>query len=237
VPTETLEGAESLLQSLFGIKEEIGLSARFRWSEMDMAATPTVKRVRRMTARMVRYIPRRRKHRAAEPISIGATASYGPTDVSFGVIALIRNTRRSADPLGRTEYLPDCARCHGVDGKGGVPQMRAAPGYTSVDLTRLTDSNGGRFPRFPMLPMDAKRWRHRSHNNNIKRSRAGNGGIIDVRRKRSGSVGSPGIRRGRGPTANCHFLVHVGDMLLDLLEMIGDNLQPIMQRTGLRVSK
>ena len=41
----------------------------------------------------------------------------------------------------------DCARCHGVDGKGGDPQMRAVPGYTSVDLTRLTERNGGHFPR------------------------------------------------------------------------------------------
>jgi hypothetical protein len=52
-----------------------------------------------------------------------------------------------ADPLGRTDYLADCAHCHGVDGKGRVPQMRAAPGYTSVDLTRLTESKGGQFPR------------------------------------------------------------------------------------------
>jgi cytochrome c len=52
-----------------------------------------------------------------------------------------------ADSLGRTDYLADCSRCHGVDGKGGVPQMRAVPGYRSVDLTRLTESNGGQFPR------------------------------------------------------------------------------------------
>jgi len=25
-----------------------------------------------------------------------------------------------ADPLGRKDYLADCARCHGVDGKGGA---------------------------------------------------------------------------------------------------------------------
>lgn len=52
-----------------------------------------------------------------------------------------------AAPSGRDDYLADCARCHGVDGKGDVPQMRAVPGYISVDLTRLTESNGGQFPR------------------------------------------------------------------------------------------
>ena len=52
-----------------------------------------------------------------------------------------------ADPLGRKDYLADCARCHGVDGKGGVPQMQTVPRYISVDLTRLTERHGGKFPR------------------------------------------------------------------------------------------
>jgi len=52
----------------------------------------------------------------------------------------------SADPPGKENYLVDCARCHGVDGKGSVPQMGAVPGYTTVDLTQLRKNNG-QFPR------------------------------------------------------------------------------------------
>jgi len=48
---------------------------------------------------------------------------------------------------GRDEYLGDCARCRGADGKGESPQMRAVPGYISVDLTRLAANNNGEFPR------------------------------------------------------------------------------------------
>jgi mono/diheme cytochrome c family protein len=49
--------------------------------------------------------------------------------------------------LGKQDYLTDCARCHGVDGKGGVPEMRAVPGYITIDLTELSKSNAGQFPR------------------------------------------------------------------------------------------
>jgi hypothetical protein len=52
-----------------------------------------------------------------------------------------------ADPAGKQDYLTDCARCHGVDGKGGVPEMRAVPGYMTVDLTQLSANNAGKFPR------------------------------------------------------------------------------------------
>ena len=31
--------------------------------------------------------------------------------------------------------------------KGGVSQMRAVPGYVTVDLTGLAENNGGQFPR------------------------------------------------------------------------------------------
>jgi mono/diheme cytochrome c family protein len=53
----------------------------------------------------------------------------------------------NAQPAGKAAYLADCARCHGVDGKGAVPEMSAVPGYISVDLTQLSKSNDGRFPR------------------------------------------------------------------------------------------
>ena len=53
----------------------------------------------------------------------------------------------SADPAGKKDYVADCARCHGLDGKGGVPAMRTVPGYIAVDLTQLSEANGGQFPR------------------------------------------------------------------------------------------
>ena len=60
------------------------------------------------------------------------------------VAALARNA--DAAPSGKAEYLANCARCHGVDGKGHVPEMSAAPGYISVDLTQLSKGNDGHFP-------------------------------------------------------------------------------------------
>jgi cytochrome c len=53
----------------------------------------------------------------------------------------------SADSSAKKDYLADCARCHGADGKGHVAAMRSVPGYKSVDLTQLSKENGGRFPR------------------------------------------------------------------------------------------
>lgn len=63
--------------------------------------------------------------------------------VSSAIVA----TSACAEPLGKKEFLANCARCHGVDGKGNAAQMRAVPGYVSVDLTRLAERNGGQFPR------------------------------------------------------------------------------------------
>jgi mono/diheme cytochrome c family protein len=53
----------------------------------------------------------------------------------------------NADPTGKDDYLADCARCHGADGKGHVLEMSAVPGYISVDLTQLSNENDGHFPR------------------------------------------------------------------------------------------
>ena len=55
--------------------------------------------------------------------------------------------KASAGPAGKADYLVDCARCHGVDGKGGVPEMSTVPGYISIDLTQLSNENDGHFPR------------------------------------------------------------------------------------------
>lgn len=53
----------------------------------------------------------------------------------------------SADELGKQYYDADCARCHGTNGKGAVPGMRAVRGYIAVDLTQLSKAHGGHFPR------------------------------------------------------------------------------------------
>ncbi|HUO06460.1 MAG TPA: c-type cytochrome [Candidatus Binataceae bacterium] len=53
----------------------------------------------------------------------------------------------AGEPLGKQEFLSNCSKCHGTDGKGSVPAMREAKGYRAVDLTQLSKDNGGRFPR------------------------------------------------------------------------------------------
>jgi len=63
------------------------------------------------------------------------------------LLCLIAVGSASADSSGKSDYLADCARCHGVDGKGRVPAMREVKGYISVDLTQLSKANGGQFPR------------------------------------------------------------------------------------------
>jgi hypothetical protein len=45
------------------------------------------------------------------------------------------------------DYLTDCDRCHGVDGKGGILQMGPVSGYMAIDLTQLSKDNAGQFPR------------------------------------------------------------------------------------------
>ena len=54
---------------------------------------------------------------------------------------------RAADSSGKQDYLANCARCHGADGKGAVPAMRATRGYVAVDLTELSSAHDGHFPR------------------------------------------------------------------------------------------
>ena len=63
------------------------------------------------------------------------------------LLCLIAVRSASADSSGKSDYLADCAPCHGVDGKDRVSAMREVKGYISVDLTQLSKANGGRFPR------------------------------------------------------------------------------------------
>ncbi|MDO8431019.1 MAG: cytochrome c [Candidatus Binatus sp.] len=68
-----------------------------------------------------------------------------------------------AQPSGKAEYMDDCARCHGVDGKGSVASMREVRGYMSVDLTRLSKAHDGRFPRQEVYDAIAGRERYPAH--------------------------------------------------------------------------
>jgi mono/diheme cytochrome c family protein len=72
-----------------------------------------------------------------------------PSAVLFIILlsAVIVEGSATGDPLGKDDYLADCARCHGVDGKGRALGMSAVPGYISVDLTQLSRRNYGQFPR------------------------------------------------------------------------------------------
>jgi len=63
------------------------------------------------------------------------------------LIAIGNASNASADAVGKKDYVADCAHCHGLDGKGGVPEMRMVPGYIAVDLTQLAKENSGQFPR------------------------------------------------------------------------------------------
>lgn len=47
---------------------------------------------------------------------------------------------------GQQLYVSACASCHGVDGKGNGP-VTAALKQPPPDLTRLSERNGGVFPR------------------------------------------------------------------------------------------
>ena len=63
------------------------------------------------------------------------------------ILALAASGAIAADTPGKQDFLDNCARCHGADGKGSMPAMRSVPGYKAVDLTALTKANGEQFPR------------------------------------------------------------------------------------------
>ena len=63
------------------------------------------------------------------------------------VLVLTMSNAFAADANGKQDFLDNCARCHGANGKGSMPGMRNVPGYKAIDLTTLTKANGGQFPR------------------------------------------------------------------------------------------
>jgi mono/diheme cytochrome c family protein len=66
---------------------------------------------------------------------------------SIMLAAVMVGRSDAENPAGKAEYFTDCARCHGVDGRGHVLGMSAVPGYISVDLTQLSNQSNGQFPR------------------------------------------------------------------------------------------
>ncbi len=68
-----------------------------------------------------------------------------PILLTIALCATISESQAASS--GKQDYLADCAKCHGVDGKGAVPTMRGIRGYVAVDLTELSRSHDGQFPR------------------------------------------------------------------------------------------
>jgi len=53
----------------------------------------------------------------------------------------------AAESSGKADYLHYCARCHGNDGRGNGPDANEAAGYHALDLTRISKTHQGKFPR------------------------------------------------------------------------------------------
>jgi Cytochrome c len=69
--------------------------------------------------------------------------------VAAGIIALVSSARAqnfdAGFQAGQAEYLPNCAKCHGADGRGAGPHS-AALKKRPADLTLLAKLNHGVFP-------------------------------------------------------------------------------------------
>lgn len=47
----------------------------------------------------------------------------------------------------KKDFVLHCADCHGIDGKGNGPATQVIPGFKPANLTLLSKTNGGQFPR------------------------------------------------------------------------------------------
>jgi mono/diheme cytochrome c family protein len=65
------------------------------------------------------------------------------------VILLLLSVRTvfAAEASGKADYLHYCARCHGNDGKGNGPDANEVSGYHALDLTQISNTHQGTFPR------------------------------------------------------------------------------------------
>ena len=76
------------------------------------------------------------------------------TGVLAGALVALAGPAAAAEPgdveIGRSEYIHNCASCHGRDGRGGGPMAEHLT-KKPFDLTRLSAGNGGRFPFFEVF--------------------------------------------------------------------------------------
>jgi Cytochrome C oxidase, cbb3-type, subunit III len=95
----------------------------------------------------------------------GGLRAAGPAAIACAVLICALAIARTglAESPGERDYQANCARCHGVDGKGRVAAMARVPGYMSVDLTRLSERHGGKFPREEVYDAIDGRKRFRAH--------------------------------------------------------------------------
>jgi hypothetical protein len=64
-----------------------------------------------------------------------------------GLIGGLASAQTVAALPAKKDFVLHCADCHGVDGKGNGPAVQIIPGFKPVDLTRLSATHGGEFPR------------------------------------------------------------------------------------------
>lgn len=57
------------------------------------------------------------------------------------------SAQMSQPSTAKKDFVLHCADCHGVDGKGKGPAVQVIPGFNQADLTLLSKSHGGQFPR------------------------------------------------------------------------------------------
>jgi len=66
--------------------------------------------------------------------------------IACALIGAAQQSRRQASPVsGEALYLTYCASCHGKTGTGDGPVAKALK-TRPTDLTRLTETHGGKFP-------------------------------------------------------------------------------------------
>jgi hypothetical protein len=88
--------------------------------------------------------------------------AYKSTLLASFMMVLVAGTAMAQSSASK-DYLQDCAECHGADGKGAQPEKRTARGYVSIDLTRISERNGGEFPRQKVYDAIDGRYRIAAH--------------------------------------------------------------------------
>jgi hypothetical protein len=66
---------------------------------------------------------------------------------TLGLLAGSVCAQISEPSTARKDFVLHCADCHGVDGKGNGPATQVIPGFKPTDLTVLSKTHSGKFPR------------------------------------------------------------------------------------------